>query len=76
VALAGLYLKNNQADLAMVQLQEAAQRDPRNAAIQEMIGDAEKSLGHTDAARAAYAAALKLQIEGNDRKRIRAKMTF
>jgi predicted Zn-dependent protease len=76
VALAGLYLKNNQADLAIAQLGEAAQRDPRNAAIQEMIGDAEKSLGHADAARAAYAAALKLQIEGSDRKRIRAKMTF
>jgi tetratricopeptide (TPR) repeat protein len=76
VALAGLYLKNNQADLAMAQLREAAQRDPRNAAIQEMIGDAEKALGNPDAARAAYNAALKLQIEGNDRRRIRAKMAF
>jgi Flp pilus assembly protein TadD len=76
VALAGLYLKSNQSDQALTQLREAAQRDQQNAAIQEMIGDAEKSLGHTDAARDAYTAALKLQIEKNDRRRIRAKMTF
>jgi tetratricopeptide (TPR) repeat protein len=76
VALAGLYLKANQADPALAQLREAAQHDQQNASIQEMIGDAEKSLGHTDAAREAYGNALKLQMEKNDRRRIRAKMAF
>jgi Tfp pilus assembly protein PilF len=75
-ALAGLYLKSNQPDLALTKLHSAAQSDTQNASIQEQIGDAEKSLNHTDAARDAYAAALKLQIEKNDRKRIRAKMAF
>ena len=76
VALAGLYLKANQPDMALEQLHEAAKNDQQNASIQEMTGDAEKSLGHTDAARAAYDAALKLQMEKADRKRIRAKMAF
>ena len=76
VALAGLYLKSNQGEAALAQLHEAAQHDAQNAAIQEMIGDAEKSLGHPDAARDAYNAALKLQNEGSVRKRIRAKMAF
>jgi len=76
MALAGLYLKANQADLALVQLRAAAKLDPRNASVQERIGDAEKSLNHPDAAREAYAAALKLQIEKGDRKRLRAKMAF
>jgi tetratricopeptide (TPR) repeat protein len=76
VALAGLYLKANQLDQALTQLREAAQHDQQNASIQEMIGDAEKALGHTDAARDAYTAALKLQLEKSDRRRIRAKMAF
>ena len=76
VALAGLYLKTNQADSALVQLRAAAKLDQQNASIQEQIGDDEKSLNHPDAAREAYAAALKLQIQKGDRKRIRAKMTF
>jgi Tfp pilus assembly protein PilF len=76
VALAGLYLKANQAEPAIAQLREAAQHDRQNASIQEMIGDAEKSLGHADAAREAYGNALKLQMEKNDRRRIRAKMAF
>jgi tetratricopeptide (TPR) repeat protein len=76
VALAGLYLKSNQANLALGQLREAAKQDTQNASIQEQIGDAEKSLNHNDAAREAYAAALKLQVEKGDRKRIRAKMAF
>jgi tetratricopeptide (TPR) repeat protein len=75
-ALAGLYLKSNQADLAVVQLREAANREAGNASIWEQIGDAEKSLNHADAARDAYATALKLQIEKGDRKRIRAKMAY
>lgn len=75
-ALAGLYLKSNQADLALVQLRAAAQAEKGNPAIWEQIGDAEKSLGHADAAREAYGTALKLQIEGSTRKRIRAKMAF
>ena len=76
LALAGLYMKSNQPDMALLQLHAAAQRDQQNASIQEQIGDAEKSLGHTDAARDAYAAALKLQVQNSDRKRIRAKMAF
>ncbi len=76
MALAGLYLKANQADLAIVQLRAAAKQDAQNASVWEQIGDAEKSLNHADAAREAYATALKLQIEKGDRKRIRAKMTF
>jgi tetratricopeptide (TPR) repeat protein len=76
MALAGLYLKANQADLAIAQLRAAAKQDTQNAAVWEQIGDAEKSLNHADAAREAYATALKLQIEKGDRKRIRAKMTF
>jgi predicted negative regulator of RcsB-dependent stress response len=75
-ALAGLYLKANQADMALMQLREAAKRETQNASIFEQIGDAEKSLNHLDAAREAYAAALKLQIEKGDRKRVRAKMAF
>jgi len=74
--LAGLYLKANQTDLALVQLRAAARLDTQNASIQEQIGDAEKALNHPDAAREAYAAAMKLQIEKGDRKRIRAKMNF
>jgi len=57
-------------------LREAAKQETQNASIQEQIGDAEKSLNHADAAREAYAAALKLQIEKGDRKRVRAKMAF
>jgi len=75
-ALAGLYLKANQADSALLQLREAAKQETQNASIQEQIGDAEKSLNHLDAAREAYAAALKLQVEKGDRKRVRAKMAF
>ena len=63
MALAGLYLKSNQADLALDQLRAAARLDTQNASIWEQIGDAEKSLNHADAAREAYATALKLQIE-------------
>jgi tetratricopeptide (TPR) repeat protein len=76
MALAGLYLKANQPDQAILQLRAAAKQDARNASVWEQIGDAEKSLNHADAAREAYATALKLQIEKGDRKRIRAKMTF
>jgi predicted Zn-dependent protease len=76
MALAGLYLKANQADQAIVQLRAAAKQDAQNASVWEQIGDAEKALNHADAAREAYATALKLQIEKGDRKRIRAKMTF
>jgi tetratricopeptide (TPR) repeat protein len=75
-ALAGLYLKANQADLALVQLRAAARLDAQNASLEEQIGDAEKSLNRPEAAKEAYAAALKLQIEKGDRKRIRAKMAF
>jgi tetratricopeptide (TPR) repeat protein len=76
VALAGLYLKSNQPDMALAQLREAASRDAQNASIQEEIGDAEKALNHNDAARDAWASALKLQVEKGDRRRIRAKMAF
>jgi tetratricopeptide (TPR) repeat protein len=76
LALAGLYLKSNQADRALEQLRAAAKLDAQNASIQEQIGDAEKSLNHPDAAREAFANALKLRIEKSDRKRIRAKMAF
>jgi predicted negative regulator of RcsB-dependent stress response len=62
--------------MALGQLQEAAKQDAQNASIQEEIGDAEKALNHPDAARDAWAAALKLQVEKGDRKRIRAKMAF
>ena len=75
-ALGELYLKSNQTDLALVQLRAAAQQQPRNASLWEQIGDAEKSLNHADAAKEAYATALKLQTEGGTRKRIRAKMAF
>jgi predicted Zn-dependent protease len=75
-ALAGLYLKANQADLAIVQLREAAKQEPKNASVWEQIGDAEKSLNHADAAREAYSTAMKLQVEKGDRKRVRAKMAF
>jgi predicted Zn-dependent protease len=74
--LAGLYLKSNQADKALEQLREAAKLDTQNASIQEQIGDAEKALNHPDAAREAYAAALKLQLDNSNRKRIRTKMAF
>ena len=76
VALAGLYLKSNQAAAAVEQLRAAAKLDAQNASLWEQIGDAEKSLNHSDAAREAYATALELQIEKNDRKRISRKMTF
>lgn len=75
-ALAGLYIKSNQTDLALVQLREAAKTETRNPSLWEQIGDAEKSLGHADAAKEAYGTALKLQIESGVRKRIRAKMAF
>ncbi len=76
MALAGLYLKANQADAAVAQLRAAAKLDTQNASLWEQIGDAEKSLNHADAAREAYATALKLQIDKGDRKRLRAKMAF
>jgi protein O-mannosyl-transferase len=76
MALAGLYLKSNQTDKALEQLRAAAKSDAQNASLWEQIGDAEKSLNHADAAREAYATALKLQLEKNDRKRVRAKMAF
>ncbi len=59
MALAGLYLKANQADTAVVQLRAAAKQDAQNASVWEQIGDAEKSLNHADAAREAYAMAMK-----------------
>ena len=61
---------------ALIQLRAVANLDPQNASVQEQIGDAEKSLNHPEAAREAYAAALKLQIEKGGRKRLRAKMAF
>jgi tetratricopeptide (TPR) repeat protein len=76
MALAGLYLKANQPDRALEQLRAASKADAQNASLFEQIGDAEKSLNHADAAREAYANALKLQLEKGDRKRIRAKMAF
>ena len=76
IALAGLYLKANQPDRALEQLRAASKADAQNASLFEQIGDAEKALNHADAAREAYANALKLQIEKGDRKRIRAKMAF
>ncbi len=76
MALAGLYLKAGQADRALEQLRAASKSDTQNASLFEQIGDAEKSLNHADAAREAYANALKLQLEKGDRKRIRAKMAF
>lgn len=75
-ALAGLYLKANQPEMALTQLREAAKQETQNASLWEQIGDAEKSLNHPDAAKDAYAIALKLQIESGTRKRIRAKMVF
>jgi tetratricopeptide (TPR) repeat protein len=75
-ALAGLYLKANQPDMALLQLREAAKQETGNASIWEQIGDAEKSLNHADAAREAYSTAMKLQVEKGDRKRVRAKMAF
>jgi tetratricopeptide (TPR) repeat protein len=76
VALAGLYLKSNQSDKALDQLRAAVKLDAQNASLWEQIGDAEKSLNHPDAAREAFASALKMQLEKNDRKRVRAKMAF
>jgi len=76
MALAGLYLKANQPERALEQLRAASKADAQNASLFEQIGDAEKALNHADAAREAYANALKLQIEKGDRKRIRAKMAF
>ncbi len=49
-ALAGLYLKANQPEMALVQLREAAKQETGNASLWEQIGDAEKSLNHPDAA--------------------------
>ena len=46
LALAGLYLKVNQADRALEQLRAAAKLDAQNASVWEQIGDAEKSLNH------------------------------
>ncbi len=76
MALAGLYLKSNQADQAVEQLRAAAKLDAQNASLWEQIGDAEKSLNRADAAREAYATALKLQSEKSGRKRIQTKMAF
>lgn len=76
LALAGLYAKANQADRALEQLRAASKLDAQNASILEQIGDIEKSLNHPDAAREAYAAALKMQLDKSDRKRIRTKMAF
>jgi len=75
-ALAGLYLKADQPEMALAQLREAAKQETQNVSLWEQIGDAEKSLNHPDAAKEAYATALKLQIESGTRKRIRAKMVF
>jgi len=75
-ALANLYLKMNQPEMALTNLREAAKQETRNASLWEQIGDAEKSLNHPDAAKEAYATALKLQLENSSRKRIRAKMVF
>ncbi len=76
VAIAGLYLKTSQTDAAIEQLRAAVKQDAQNASLWEQIGDAEKSGNHPDAAREAYANALKLQAAKGDQKRIRSKMAF
>jgi tetratricopeptide (TPR) repeat protein len=74
--LASLYSKSNQPDKAVEQLRAAAKLDAQDASLWEQIGDAERAAGHQTEARDAFAAALKLQINKSDQKRIRTKMNF
>ncbi|HVW07555.1 MAG TPA: tetratricopeptide repeat protein [Bryobacteraceae bacterium] len=75
-ALAEVYIKANQPEQALEQLQAVTRLDTQNAAVWERVGDIEKSLGHANEARDAYAAALKLDVEKSDQKRVRTKMAF
>ena len=75
-ALAELLIKSNQTQAGLDELRAASRLDAQNAAVWERIGDVEKSLSHTNEARDAYAAALKLESEKSDQKRVRTKMAF
>jgi Tfp pilus assembly protein PilF len=76
IALASQLAKANRAADAVAQLREAVKVDPSNASVWEQIGDIEKSLNHPSESHEAYAAALKLESENSDRKRLRTKMAF
>ena len=76
VALAGQFAKANQPDAALEQLRAAVKGDAGNPSLWERIGDSERALNHVAEARDAYAAALKLEVENPDRKRLRTKMAF
>lgn len=75
-ALADVYLKTNQPQLALDELRAVSRFDAENPVIWERIGDIEKSLNHPAEAREAYATALKLAFEKSDQKRVRTKMAF
>jgi tetratricopeptide (TPR) repeat protein len=76
VALAAQLIKAKQPEAALEQLRIAVKVQDKNPQLWEQIGDAEKALNHTAESRDAYAAALKLETENADRKRLRTKMAF
>jgi tetratricopeptide (TPR) repeat protein len=75
IALASQLAKAGQPEAALEQLQ-AVKPEARNAALWEQLGDLQHTLNHAAESREAYAAALKLETENAQRKKIRAKMTF
>ena len=76
VALAGQLVKAKQPEAALDQLRATVKLDDQNPSLWEQIGDVEHTLNHTAESRTAYAAALKLESENADRKRLRTKMAF
>ena len=76
VALAAQLVKAKQPDAALDQLQAAVKLDAQNASLYEQIGDVDRALNRPNEAREAYAAAIKLEGEKSDRKRLQTKMAF
>jgi Flp pilus assembly protein TadD len=76
VALATQLVKAKQPESALDQLQAAVKLDAQNASLYEQIGDVDRALNRPNEAREAYAAAIKLEGEKSDRKRLQTKMAF
>jgi len=76
IALAAQFLKANQPEAGLEQLQAALKVESGNASLWEQAGDAHRALKQSDQSRTAYTEALKLEEDKAARKRIRAKMAF
>ncbi len=74
IALAAQFLKANQPEAGLEQLQAALKVESGNASLWEQAGDAHRALKQSDQSRTAYTEALKLEEDKAARKRIRAKM--